>query len=225
MKGLVIGDTSFERINTFMSPWRLLKNTLLKGSYHKRLNAFLSKAVSSIRENFQGQLTYASGPWENVEWDLFDIVGVDYYLETHNRNSYREKLRTYFKHGKPVAILEFGSCTYKGAEDKGGYGWAIVDHSKTPKQLKGEYIRDESVQVNYLGELLDIFAEEKVNGAFLFTFVMPSYPFNKDPLYDLDMASYSVVKSYIDQNGTTYQDMPWEPKKSFTALADYYANH
>jgi hypothetical protein len=225
MKGLVIGDTSFDRINTFMSPWRLLKNTLLKGSYHKRLNAFLSKAVNIIKEHFHGQITYASGPWENVEWDLFDIVGIDYYRETHNKNSYREKLRTYFKHEKPVVILEFGCCTYKGAEDKGGYGWAIVDRSKTPNQLKSNVIRDEDVQAHYLRELLDIFAGVKVNGAFLFTFVMPSYPFNDNALYDLDTASYSVVKSYNDQKGATYKDMPWEPKKSFTALAEYYANH
>jgi hypothetical protein len=225
MKGLVLGETSFDRIQTFMSPWHLLKNTVLKGSYHKRLNRFLAKAVKVIRDDFHGQLTYASGPWENVDWNLFDIVGIDYYRETHNKNTYREKLRRYFNHGKPVAVLEFGCCTYKGAEEKGGYGWAIVDQNHTPKKLKGDYERDENIQVVYLKELLDLFVDEKVNGAFLFTFVMPTYPFSEDPLYDLDTASYSVVKSYPDRNGTTYIDMPWEPKKSFYALSEYYASH
>jgi hypothetical protein len=208
-----------------MKPWRLLKSTILKGSFHKRLNSFLSKAVITIKEHFHGQLTYASGPWENVNWDIFDIVGIDYYHEAFNKNSYREKLRAYFKHGKPVVVLEFGCCTYKGAEDKGGYGWAIVDRSKTPKQLKGDFIRDESVQADYLIELLDIFHAEKVYGVFVFTFVSPSYPFNENALYDLDMASYSVVKTYPDQNGITYKDRSWEPKKSFNALAEYYAKH
>jgi hypothetical protein len=225
MKGLVVGETSFDRIATFMSPWRLLKNTFVKGSYHRRLNVFLAKAVKSIREYFHGQVTYASGPWENVEWGIFDFVGIDYYRETHNKKTYRDKLRTYFKYGKPVVILEFGCCTYQGAEEKGGYGWAIVDRSKTPYQLKGNYIRDEHVQAEYLHELLDIFIEEKVNGTFLFTFVMPSYPFDENPLLDLDTASYSVVKSFKDQNGQTYPDMQWEPKESFSALAHYYANH
>jgi hypothetical protein len=225
MKGLVEGDTAFDRMHTFMKPWRLLKSTILKGSFHKRLNAFLSKAVITIKEHFHGQLTYASGPWENVDWDVFDIVGIDYYRDALNYKSYREKLRAYFKHGKPVVVLEFGCCTYKGAENKGGYGWAIVDHSKTPKQLKGDFIRDENVQADYLIELLDIFHAEKVNGAFVFTFVMPSYPFNENALYDLDMASYSVVKTYTDQNGITYKDMQWEPKKSFFALAEYYAKY
>ena len=105
MKGLVIGETSFDRIKTFMSPWKLLKNTILKGSYHKRLNIFLKRAINVIKEHFHGQITYFSGTWENVNWDLFDIVGIDYYRDAHSKNSFREKLRTYFKHGKPVLTL------------------------------------------------------------------------------------------------------------------------
>src|SRR5258708_1753382 len=107
----------------------------MKGSFHKRLNSFLAKAAVMVREHFHGQLTYASGSWENVDWDVFDIVGIDYYREKFNKKTYREKLRTYFKHGKPVVVLEFGCCTYKGAEDKGGYGWAIVDANR-PASLK-----------------------------------------------------------------------------------------
>ncbi|WP_040411856.1 hypothetical protein [Desulfosporosinus sp. OT] len=223
MKGLVDGDTAFDRINTFMKPWRLLKSTVTKGPFNRRLNAFLAKATKAVRENFQGQLTYASGPWEEVDWALFDIVGIDYYREIHNKGSYLQKLRAYFKHGKPVVITEFGCCTYQGAEEKGGYGWAIIDRSKTPSQLKGEYVRDEGVQANYLVELLDVFKAEKVEGAFVFTFVSPTYPYNEKPLYDLDMASYSVVKTYPEQMGATYCEMPWETKQSFVALANYYA--
>ncbi|WP_236860091.1 abortive infection protein [Candidatus Formimonas warabiya] len=225
MKGLVEGNTTFDRINTFMKPWRLLKSTLLKGSFNKRLNCFLSQATTVVRAHFHGQLTYASGPWEDVNWDLFEIVGIDYYREAMNKNSYRKKLRTYFKHGKPVVILEFGCCTYRGAEDKGGYGWAIVDRSQKPYQLKGEFVRDESVQANYVIELLDIFKGENVQGAFVFTFVSPTYPYHENSLYDLDMASYSLVKTYVNRNGTTYKDMPWEPKQCFMALAEYYAKN
>lgn len=225
MKGLVLGNTAFDRINTFMKPWKLLQSTILKGSFNKRLNTFLSRAVSVMREHFHGKLTYASGPWESVDWTLFDFVGVDYYREEHNCKLYREKLREYFKYSKPVIITEFGCCTYKGAEDKGGYGWAIVDRSRTPYQLKGEFIRDEGVQAKYITELLDIFSEEKVAGAFAFTFISPSYPYNENPIYDLDMAAYSLVKTYVDKNGITYNDMSWEPKQSFYALAEYYSRY
>lgn len=169
--------------------------------------------------------TYASGPWEDVDWALFDIVGIDYYREANNKKSYQEKLREYFKYGKPVVILEFGCCTYNGAEDKGGYGWAIVDRSKKPYQLKGDYVRNESVQANYITELLDIFKKEKIEGAFVFTFESFTYPYDENSLFDLDMASYSVVKTFKEGNGKTYPDMSWEPKESFTALARYFTTH
>jgi hypothetical protein len=178
-----------------------------------------------VREHFHGQLTYASGTWETVDWTLFDFVGIDYYRDVINKNSYREKLRAYFKYSKPVVILEFGCCTYKEAEDKGSYGWTIVDRSKTPVHLEGEFVRDESTQANYLTELLDICNMERVEGAFVFTFVNPTYPYNENPSYDLDMASYSVVKTYENKKGTTYEGMPWEPKKSFATLAEYYMKH
>jgi hypothetical protein len=160
MKGLVDGKTSFDRMSTFMNPWRLLKSTLVKGSFNKRLNRFLTEAVSSIRDVFHGQITYASGPWEKVDWSPFDLVGIDYYRDARNKETYRESLREHRKGGKPVAITEFGCCTYQGADDKGGYGWAIVDRGKDPPRLKGQYVRDEEVQSKYLLDLLQIFEEE-----------------------------------------------------------------
>jgi hypothetical protein len=222
MQGLVDGKTAFERINTFMNPWRLLKSTLVKGAFNKRLNACLTQATAIVRQAFQGQLTYASGPWEAVDWTLFDFVGIDYYRDAKNSSSYRQRLRNYFTHGKPVVILEFGCCTYQGAEEKGSYGWAIVNRNTLPRQLQGTFVRDEQRQARYLRELLDIFREEQVEGAFVFTFVMPSYPYSEDPLYDLDMASYALVKTYVNQTGQTYKEMPWEPKESFRQVASSY---
>ena len=50
-------------------------------------------------------------------------------------------------------------------------------------------------------------------------FVSPTYPYSQTPLYDLDMASYSVVRTVREQKGLTDKGMPWETKESF---ADYY---
>ncbi len=86
MKGLVDGKTAFDRIGTFLKPWRLLLNTIRKGSFNKRLNTFLSKCGKCIKEHFHGQLTYASGPWENVKWNLFDFVSIDYYRDASKRS-------------------------------------------------------------------------------------------------------------------------------------------
>jgi hypothetical protein len=205
LQGLVEGNTALERMQTFMKPWRLLKSTLVKGPFNTRLNAFLARATAVVRERFHGPLTYASGPWEAVDWTPFDFVGIDYYRDASNASSYQQTLRKYFTHGKPVVILEFGCCTYQGAQAKGGYGWAIVDRTTTPNQLQGAYVRDEQGQATYV-----------------FTFVMPSYPYHDDPRYDLDMASYSLVKTYVNHMGRTYHDMPWEPKESFQQVADSY---
>ncbi|MBO7742648.1 hypothetical protein I8J29_00475 [Paenibacillus sp. MWE-103] len=222
MKGLVAGETAFDRMGTFMSPWKLLLNTARKGSFHKRLNAFLAEAAAVVRRHFRGPVTYASGTWEQVDWAPFDFVGVDYYRDRGNAGSYREKLRGYFKHGKPVAILEFGCCTYAGAADKGGYGWAIVDRKQTPPRLKGDYARDEDEQVRYMDDLLPVFEEEGADAAFWFTFVMPYYPHRGEPALDLDIASYGVVKPLIGRSGDAYPGMPWEPKAAFGRLASRY---
>lgn len=139
-----------------------------------------------------------------------------------NQRGFQKNLRKYFAHGKPVVITEFGCCTYQGAEKKGGYGWAIVDWKAEPPRLKGEYVRDEGTQAQYLMELIRIFEEEKVEGCFAFTFVMPKYPYSSDPRFDLDMASYGLVKSYADRSGSVYPDMPWDPKEGFHALAGFY---
>jgi len=104
-------------------------------------------------------------------------------------------------------------------------GWAIVDFPKNPLQLNGDYVRDEGLQASELTDVLRIFESVGVDGAFVFTFVSPTLLYNEDPRRDLDMASYSLVKSYADKYGTTYPDMPWEPKESFKAVADYFAKH
>ena len=56
------------------------------------------------------------------------------------------------------------------------------------------------------------------------TFVSPLPRYYEDRRYDLDMASYSLVKSYHDRTGTTYPDMPWDAKQSFQAVARHFAN-
>ena len=223
MQGLLEGDNPIHRLGTLINPVPLIRSRIFKGSYHKHLNVFLRNAVGLARERFQGRVTYASGSWENVDWSLFDIVSVDYYRDAMNKKVYEKNLRTYFKAGKPVVISEFGCCAYSGAEERGSFGWVVEDWDKIPPQLKRKLHRDETAQADYLIDLLQIFERENVQGAFAFSFVSPSYPHRPNPLHDLDMASYAVVKSYVGQNGKTYADMPWEPKEAFFRLANSYA--
>jgi len=90
-------------------------------------------------------------------------------------------------------------------------------------RLNGEYVRDEALQARELIETLGILDAIGVDGAFVFTFISLINPYNDNPRYDLDKASTSLVKSCGGgKPGTTYPDMPWEPKESFRAVAEYY---
>ncbi len=51
----------------------------------------------------------------------------------------------------------------------------------------------------------------------------PIKPYDVDPRFDLDAASPGLVRPLTGgRRGTTYPDMPWEPKAGFRAVADFY---
>jgi hypothetical protein len=189
-----------------------------------RLNSLLADAVAAARAAFDGRITYASGKWEQVDWSVFDIVSVDLYRQRANADVYLDQLRSYLAFGKPVAITEFGCCTFHGAAEFGGVGWTIMDGGADPPRLRGDHVRDEAEQAALLRELLGLFIGEGVDSAFWFTFVQPGLPHCDDPLFDLDLASYAVVKTLERGRGITYPDVSWEPKESFYALAEIYAS-
>ncbi|MBV9448845.1 MAG: hypothetical protein JO345_23400 [Streptosporangiaceae bacterium] len=235
MRGIVEGDTFHERL-AHPALWKILRS----GAHNAPLNEFLARAAGTAREVFEGDITYASLAGEKVDWSNFDVVSVDLYRDAGNRDWFTRWLRSFFAPGKPVVITESGCCTYRGAAAAGGRGWEIVDFSELPPRLNGEYIRDETEQAREVADLIATFAEAGAAGTFVFTFVAPLNPYCDDPKFDLDMANYSLVRSYGNRlgelavtlpgipwddslMGTTYPDMPWEPKESFGAVAGAYA--
>lgn len=188
-----------------------------------RINDFLARAVTVVRERFSGKVTYASIPFEGVDWTPFDIVSVDLHRSKEIAHVYQQGVRALVAQGKPAAITEFGCTTHRGAADNGARSGEIVEYDgTTPVRLNGDYVRDEQEQATYLRELLDVFIAEGVDAAFACTFVCYGLPHRSDPREDLDMASWGVVKVLENRLGDTYPDMPWEPKAAFTALADCY---
>jgi hypothetical protein len=239
MGGIVEGESVFGRLE-HPSFWDVIRS----GAHNPKLNAFLAQATVRARAVFAGPLTYASLPLETVDWDGFDFVSVDLYRDARVRDQFGDLLGRYLGHDRPVAITEFGCCTYRGAADAGGRGFAILDHAagrdSTPPRLNGHYVRDEGEQARELTEDLEIFDRAGVDATFVMTFVAPLNPTSDDPIHDLDMGSYALVKSYggrlgplsakypdapwdRERHGTAYPDMPWEPKESFRAVAASYA--
>jgi hypothetical protein len=172
-------------------------------------------------------ITYAAIPLERVDWTGFDFVSVDLYRSIEVADQFTEGVRALVAQGKPVAITEFGTATFRGAGDRGARGLEIADHDKDtgmPIALNGEYVRDEEGQATYVRELLEVFDAEGVDSAFVFTFALHDFKHRPDgdPRTDLDLASYGIVKVLDDRHGTTYPDMTWEPKAAFRMLAGYY---
>jgi hypothetical protein len=218
--GFLPGDTLEDRIGLLAAPQRLRE---LLPQIPPLINDFLGKAVARVRERFGGKVSYASIPYERVDWTPFDFISVDAYRSSEIADRYRDAIRSLVTQGKPVAITEFGCTTFRGAADRGARGGMIVEYDNNiPIRLDGDYIRDEAEQATYLRELLEIFTAEGVDTAFVNTFATYALPHRHDPRVDLDMASYGVVKVLEDRPGRSYPDMPWEPKAAFTALADFY---
>lgn len=272
-QGIIEGKNVFDRL-TRPSFW----GDIMAGKHNAPLNAYLSGLRGAASKAFHGPLTYFSVPFETIDWELFDFVGVDHYRDARVRDSYGQMIGRYRAIGKPVIIGEFGCCTFRGADLLGANGFMITfgmlegvlgPNQKFPKlfmdmahiapRVDGHYIRDEELQARELSDQLGVLDAAGVDGAFVFTFVTPNSPYRPNPRYDTDMANFSLVKSFATaetdaefrsqtirrakevlgveldprslkgfagstgEHGVTYPDMPWEPKESFRAVAEYYA--
>ena len=230
MQGIVTGKGVTERLKRLKADWALLSNG--------KLNEYLAALASRLRAGFDGPLTYASLTFEQVDWGPFDYVGIDHYREARTKDRYVEMLKPFLATGKPVIVTEFGMRTFHGAESSGALGFGVTDTTRlwlhtrpvigrfVRQRLKGTFQRDEAMQAREVAETLDELERSGVAGALLSTFVTPEAYTDDDPRYDLDMDSMSLVKSFPGgRHGTVYPDMHWEPKQSFSAVADFYSHH
>jgi hypothetical protein len=212
--------------------------TRIKAGDHSasdRLNDFLGRASTAVRGVYHGPLTYASLVWEDVDWDCFDLIGVDHYRDARVKDRYVEMLQPLLALGKPVINTEFGMRTYRGAESDGTLGFGVANQLRVGlhqlpvvgrfvrERLNGDYVRDEAMQARELAETLTMLEAAGIDGAFVAEFVTAAAAFSDKPRYDLDMNAFALVKTYRHGKGTTYPDMNWEPKQPFRAVATYYA--
>lgn len=221
IKGIIEGEKIEERISKLSKLSSIIKYSL-GYKIHDKLNDFLKLAVIRARENFKGEITYASGRWEKVNWEIFDITSYNYYKNIYNSWIYRRTVRNAVRANKKFAISEYGCCSYKGADKKGAWGYTVVDWKWPRFRLKKVLVRDEKVQSDYLLDCLKIFAEEQVSAAFVYTFVARKAYFDTEPLFDLDMANFGLIK--VIRPGNENEAYCWEKKKSFEALSKYFKN-
>jgi hypothetical protein len=210
--GFLPGRGFLRRIANLRWSWLLLPVA------HARFGRFMRQAAAAARRAFAGPLTYSAGTWERVDWSLLDQVGIDLYRDAEIQHRYAEVLQGYRAHGKPVVVTEFGCCAYEGAQWLGGSGWQAVDWSTAPPRLKPGHVRNEQVQAQLIGELLDVHAAQGVHGAYVYDFLQAQMLHSSDPCLDLDMAGYGIVRAV--PNG---ERLDWVPKAAFATLAARYA--
>lgn len=184
------------------------------------LNGFLSRAVDAVRARFGGRVTYAALPSEPVNWEPFDFIAVDAYNSAEVAHLYADSIKKLASSKKPLVISEFGCTTFKGAFDLGARGMFIVEwDGARAVRLTGSYERNESEQSEYFNDSDNVFEEAGVDTSFWCTFASHNLPYDEDPDHDFDRASYGIVRVLKEGNGTTYPDLPWEPKEVFYTIA------
>jgi hypothetical protein len=226
--GFIPGESHVERLALLTSPEKLRSAI---GGIRSRIDAFLGRAVEAIRARFGGKLSYASIPFENIDWSRFDIIATDAgYRTAAFAARFRDDIRAFVQLGreqrKPVAVTEFGCGTYRGASDLANRDDSNIEWGRgaRPIGLKGEHIRDEDEQARYLQELLEVFSTEGVDSAFVYTFARYDLAYRCATGEDFDVVSAGVVKVLEGGYGRLYPEMQWEPKASFGTLADFYRN-
>lgn len=218
--GFLPGDTLQERAAALSDPQRLRPAL---ATLPTAINTFLGKAAAAARTEFGGRLGYASLPFEGVDWAPFDVVATDAgYRDAQNADQLPAGLRALTGHGRPAAVTEFGCAPYRGAASIGSRGDEVIEWNDRarPARFTRPVVRDEREQADYLRELLGIFENSGLDAAFVYTFARYDLPHADTDAHDFDKASFGIVK-VISGKGTTYPDMPWEPKAAFHALAHY----
>ncbi|WET76738.1 hypothetical protein P3102_21765 [Amycolatopsis sp. QT-25] len=211
-RGIVPGFRSYLRLRLI-----LRARTLLRHRIDRRLDALLAKAAETARDVFHGPVTYAAAGWESVDWSRFDLVGVSLYRSGTDHTSYERRVRALVgESAKPVVITEFGCGAFTGADVRGPGSFQIVNWYARPPRIMDAHPRDENTQARYLTELIDLYDQTGVHGAFVFTFSMPDFAHHDDPALDLDRAGFGIVTVTADHPAQ------WRPKAAFRAVAHRY---
>lgn len=226
-KGAFPGDSFDERMLFLSSLGRNPESAMEKiGEAIGKLNKILAAICKGVRKKFSGPVTYSSGTWENVDWDIFDIVGIDHYRGAESDSEYVGAIDRY-RCGKPIIVMEFGCCAYKGASARGGAGFAIFQgvDSEGNAIYEGGVTpeRNETEQADYIERQLALLDGAGIEGACVYVFAYPIYPFVPGGI-DYDMISYSLVKSFPAGDPHWSQIPAWIPKEAFFRLGSIYAS-
>lgn len=226
-QGILKGSTIMERIVTVAGLFQDIHSEdtrALLTEKSQMLNDALRDIVKAVRHEFKGQVTYSAGMWEMVDWSLFDIVGVDHYRSNESAADYVGTLDRY-RIGKPLIVMELGCCTYEGAGVLGAGGFMRLEGTNPDGSgiFAGGIVptRSEREQSDYVAEQLGLLSTARIQGVFIFIFSFSPLRFGEGAR-DLDLVSFSLVRTYPEEHPTSQKMPPWEPKEAFYRVAGIY---
>ncbi|TEA14521.1 Fusaridione A cluster transcription factor fsdR [Colletotrichum sidae] len=210
-EGIFPGETLMERVGWMVSIGQASDEHLTAlGRASAKLNGVLRLFLDVIRPVFHGRVTYSAGSWEQVAWAMFDIVGVDYY-----------------RHSEPEAEYVDGLDKYRlgKSPSRGAGGFALLEGTNvdgTGKFADGVVpTYSETEQADYIETQLGLLADAAIDGAFVYVFSFPTYRAGQGAR-NLDMMSFSLVKTWPEDDERCKRMPPWSPKESFERLASLY---
>ncbi len=229
-KGAFPGETFNERVMFMISngaaPGHNQERTPEMLDANRKLNLILEEICDNVRATFNGPVTYSSGTWEDVNWELFDIVGIDYYRRAEPAEEYVSKLMDY-KSEKPLLVMEVGSCAYEGAGDLGDGGFIPFQGVNADGTIiyKDNQIpvRSEKEQADYVQTQVELLSNSIAEGVFIYVFAFPIMPHSEEIGKDMDMTSFALVKSYPKHDPRSENLPNWAPKEAFYRLSKVYA--
>ena len=215
------GANFAERIQKLGDPKIIAEGT-------RKLNEYFARTIPEIRRVFHGRITYCTVWFEPIDWTLFDIISLDHYKDMYNNknNKYIEDLKPFTQLGKPFAVTEIGYCCFEGCSQHGAAGYMQL-YPVGNGMLNTVMNRAEKEQADALVDALNDIDAAGCDGAFAFTFVYGNMPHvEDDPIRDMDMAGFSVVKTFADgRKGKVFPGTSWDPKEAFYALQDFNKSH
>ncbi len=217
--GIVPGDTVLDRIEN------LLNGTVDLEKMQRRLDRFTARAAAVGRSVFHGRLSYAAAQDDTVDWNLFDVIGIDYYSYHPNRADYVRELRSYPALGQAARHHRVRYLYVRGGAAGGRHGLERRRLRQGPAGDQGrpraQRARASRLSRRPVGRL-------RVHGAVRGDGLRVRDRRRRTPLptiraYDIDMASYGINKAVKDRPGDPSSPWHWEQKEAFRALARRYA--
>jgi hypothetical protein len=93
--GFVPGEGLHGRLATMTDPatWTTPDGRAALGAGLARASDTLGTVAARARKVFGGPITYASGTWEEIDWEPFDVVAVDAYRDAQNAPRFADLVR------------------------------------------------------------------------------------------------------------------------------------